>query len=72
MLRRKSEFFVFLDSIRSVKSEKVERQEECQLRPFEEYLQVLLQMKMTSAVSEQKHTPAELFFPFKHAISLLK
>lgn len=55
MLRRKSEFFVFLDSVRSVKSEKEERErEERQPRPFEEYLQVLLQMKMTSAVSEQK------------------
>lgn len=54
MLRRKSEFFVFLDSARSVKSEKEERKETLQLSPYEEYLQVLLQMKMTSAVSEQR------------------
>lgn len=54
MLRRKSEFFVFLDSVRSVKSEKEEQKEEDQLSPYEEYLQVLLQMRMTSAVSEQK------------------
>lgn len=54
MLRRKSEFFVFLDSARSVKSEKEARKEEHQLSPHEEYLQALLQMKMTSAVSEQR------------------
>lgn len=54
MLRRRSEFFVFLDSARSVKSEKEEQQEERQLSPYEEYLHVLLQMKMTSAVSQQK------------------
>ncbi|KAG8010386.1 Formin-binding protein 1 [Nibea albiflora] len=51
MLRRKSEFFVFLDSVRAAKSQKEEQREERQLRPFEEYLQVLLQMKMTSARS---------------------
>lgn len=52
MFRRKSlsaELFVFLDSVRSVTSER----EEQQLSPSEEYLQALLQMKMTSAVSEQ-------------------
>lgn len=54
MLRRKSEFLLFLDSVRSVKSEKEERKEERQLSPYEEYLQVLLQMKMTSAVSVQR------------------
>ncbi|XP_070845342.1 formin-binding protein 1 isoform X6 [Chaetodon trifascialis] len=59
MLRRRSEFFVFLDSVRSVKSEKEEQKEEEQLSPCEEYLQVLLQMKMTSADqfdNLEKHT----------------
>lgn len=55
MLRRKSEFFIFLDSVRSVKSEKDEQKEERQLSPYEEYLQVLLQMKMTIAVSEHSN-----------------
>lgn len=50
MLRRRSEFFIFLDNVCSVKSEK----EDHQLSPCDDYLQVLLQMKMTSAVSEQK------------------
>lgn len=54
MLRRRSEFFLVLDGGRSVKSEKEERKEEHQLSPYEEYLQMLLQMKMTSAVSEQR------------------
>lgn len=66
MLRRRSEFFVFLDSVRSVKPEKEEQKEEDHLSPYEEYLQVLLQMKMTSAVSGQK------WFPFRHTVSLLK
>ncbi|XP_056259075.1 formin-binding protein 1 isoform X18 [Seriola aureovittata] len=56
MLRRKSEFFVFLDSVRSVKpgkekekeKEKEEEKEENELSPYEEYLKVLLQMKVTS------------------------
>lgn len=65
MLRRRSEFFVFLDNVRSVKSEMEEQKEECQLSPDEEYLQVLLQMKMTSAVSEQRCKIAERIFPFK-------
>ncbi|XP_076614819.1 formin-binding protein 1 isoform X11 [Chaetodon auriga] len=59
MLRRRSEFFVFLDNVRSVKSEKEEQKEEEQLSPYEEYLQVLLQMKMTSADqfdNLEKHT----------------
>lgn len=55
MLRRKSEFFIFLDNVRSGKSETDEQKEEQQLSPYEEYLQVLLQMKMTSDVSEQRH-----------------
>lgn len=73
MLRRRSEFFVFLDSVRSVRSEKEEQKEELQLSPYEEYLQVLLQMKMTSAVSAQRNKiiPEELFFPFKHTVSLV-
>lgn len=60
MLRRRSEFFIFLDSVRSVKSENKEEKEEenkegkkeQKLSPLEEYLQLLLQMKMASAVSE--------------------
>ncbi|KAL3042004.1 hypothetical protein OYC64_020044 [Pagothenia borchgrevinki] len=48
MLRRKSEFFIFLDNVRSGKSETEEQKEEQQLSPYEDYLQVLLQMKMTS------------------------
>lgn len=55
MLRRRSEFFVFLDNALSVKAEREEpkEEEEQKLGPFEDYLQVLLQMKMTSAVSVQ-------------------
>ncbi|XP_063745187.1 formin-binding protein 1 isoform X3 [Eleginops maclovinus] len=48
MLRRKSEFFIFLDNVRSGKSETEEQKEEQPLSPYEEYLQVLLEMKMTS------------------------
>ncbi len=62
MLRRRSEFFVFLDSARSAKLEKEEQQEETQLSPYEEYLHVLLQMKITSAVSEQKLYLQNYFF----------
>lgn len=51
MLRRRSEFFVFLDGVRSAKPEREEPKEERLLSPYEEYLQVLLQMKMTSSVS---------------------
>lgn len=51
MLRRRSDFFIFLDSSFPGKSEKEDEKEE-PLSPYEEYLQVLLQMKMTSAVSE--------------------
>lgn len=74
MLRRKSEFFVFLDSVRSVKSEKEEQKEEQPLSPCEEYLHLLLQMKMTSNVSGQrsKMSLADLFVPFKHTVSLVK
>lgn len=56
MLRRKSEFFVFLDGVRSAKSDTEEQKEDRQPSPYEEYLQVLLQMKLTSAVSEQAET----------------
>ncbi|XP_034997572.1 formin-binding protein 1 homolog isoform X22 [Hippoglossus stenolepis] len=69
MLRRKSEFFVFLDSVRSVKSEKEEQNEENQLSPYEEYLQVLLQMKMTSADqfdNLEKHTQWGIEFVEKY------
>lgn len=74
MLRRRSEFFVFLDGVRSVKSEKEEQKEEPPLSPYEEYLHVLMQMKMTSAVSElgSNIILAECFFPFKHTVSLVK
>lgn len=79
MLRRRSEFFVFLDSVRSVKSEKEEQKEEQQLSPYEEYLQVLLQMKMASAVSEQRSKMAlngvsstAFFFPFKNTQLVLQ
>jgi hypothetical protein len=56
MLRRKSEFFVFMDSVRSSRSEPVE-EDKLQLSPFDEYLQVLLDMKITSNVSrkQRKH-----------------
>ncbi|XP_059906454.1 formin-binding protein 1 isoform X16 [Gadus macrocephalus] len=47
MLRRKSEFFVFMDSVRSSRSEPVE-EDKLQSSPFDEYLQVLLDMKITS------------------------
>lgn len=53
MLRRKSEFFVFMDNVRSAKSETAE-EDKSQLSPFEEYLQVLLDMKITSTVSRKK------------------
>lgn len=49
MLRRRSEFFLFLDDARSAKSEKEERPSS----PCEDYLRVLLQMKITNDVSEQ-------------------
>ncbi|XP_029692967.1 formin-binding protein 1 isoform X26 [Takifugu rubripes] len=44
MLRRRSEFFLFLDDACSAKSEKEERPSS----PCEDYLRVLLQMKITS------------------------
>lgn len=52
MLRRRSEFFVFLDSALSVITQKEEQKEEPPLSPSDEYLQVLQQMKTTSAVSQ--------------------
>lgn len=56
MLRRRSQFFVFLDNALSVSAEDegAREGEEHILTPFEEYLQMLLQMKMTSSVSQQK------------------
>lgn len=56
MLRRRSQFFVFLDNALSVKAEEegAIEGEEVALTPFEEYLQMLLQMKMTSSVSGQR------------------
>lgn len=52
MLRRRSEFFVFLDGMRA-KPEEEEQREERPQSACEEYLQVLLQMKMTSYVSHR-------------------
>lgn len=57
MLRRRSEFFLFLDDARSSKSGKEEHQEARHPSPCEDYLGVLLQMKMTSDVSEQAEFP---------------
>ncbi|KAM9794521.1 formin-binding protein 1 isoform 3-T3 [Syngnathus typhle] len=65
MLRRSSEFFIFLDSP-SVKPEKVGRK----LSPYQEYLQVLLQMKMTSTDqfdNLEKHTQWGIDFLEKYA-----
>lgn len=54
MLRRKSDFFVFRDTSLSVKTDKEEhKEEEPAPSPFEEYVYGLLQIKTTSAVSEQ-------------------
>ncbi|KAM9735825.1 formin-binding protein 1 isoform 6-T6 [Menidia menidia] len=70
MLRRKSNFFVFLDNALSVKEEKEEQtEEEPKLGPFEEYLQGLLQMKMTSADqfdNLEKHTQWGIEFVEKY------
>ncbi|XP_029940153.1 formin-binding protein 1 isoform X19 [Salarias fasciatus] len=69
MLRRRSEFFVFLDNAFSVKSEKEEPKEERQLSAYEEYLQVLLQMKMTSSDqfdNLEKHTQWGIEFVEKY------
>ncbi|XP_069369279.1 formin-binding protein 1 isoform X21 [Paralichthys olivaceus] len=69
MLRRKSEFFVFLESVRFMKSENEEQKEEDQLSPCEEYLQVLLQMKMISADqfdNLEKHTQWGIEFVEKY------
>ncbi|XP_035847087.1 formin-binding protein 1 homolog isoform X21 [Sander lucioperca] len=68
MLRR-SEFFVFMDSVRSLKSETEEQKEEHQRSPFEEYLQVLLQMKLASADqfdNLEKHTQWGIDFVEKY------
>ncbi|XP_049593303.1 formin-binding protein 1 isoform X21 [Syngnathus scovelli] len=65
MLRRSSEFFIFLDSP-SAKPEKVGRK----LSPYQEYLQVLLQMKMTSTDqfdNLEKHTQWGIDFLEKYA-----
>lgn len=57
MLRRRSEFFLFLDDARSAKSEKEEHKEEHHPSPREDNLGVLLQVKMTSDVSEKSGFP---------------
>ncbi|XP_077399050.1 formin-binding protein 1 isoform X11 [Vanacampus margaritifer] len=65
MLRRRSEFFIFLDSP-PVKLEKDGRK----LSPYEEYLQVLLQMKMTSTDqfdNLEKHTQWGIEFLERYA-----
>lgn len=59
MLRRRSEFFLFLDDSRSKKSGKEEHKEERHPSPCDDYLEVLLQMKGTSDVSEQIGFPQE-------------
>lgn len=65
MLRRRSEFFLFVDDARSGKSGKEEHKEECHPSPCEDYLGVLLQMKMTSDVSEQAGFPQVCSAPTK-------
>ncbi|XP_077354415.1 formin-binding protein 1 isoform X19 [Festucalex cinctus] len=65
MLRRRSEFFIFLDSP-PVKLEKDGRN----LSPYQEYLQVLLQMKMTSTDqfdNLEKHTQWGIEFLERYA-----
>ncbi|XP_014187550.1 formin-binding protein 1 homolog isoform X3 [Haplochromis burtoni] len=69
MLRRRSEFFVFLDSALSVITQKEEQKEEPPLSPSDEYLQVLLQMKTTSADqfdNLEKHTQWGIEFVEKY------
>ncbi|XP_063334241.1 formin-binding protein 1 homolog isoform X10 [Pelmatolapia mariae] len=69
MLRRRSEFFVFLDSALSVITQKEEQKEEPPLSPCDEYLQVLLQMKTTSADqfdNLEKHTQWGIEFVEKY------
>ncbi|KAL6096663.1 uncharacterized protein ACO6RY_05933 [Pungitius sinensis] len=56
MLRRKSEFFVFLESVRSLKADAEEPREEPPPSAYEEYLQLLMQMKTTSGVSERRRS----------------
>ncbi|XP_061589780.1 formin-binding protein 1 isoform X3 [Cololabis saira] len=70
MLRRKSDFFVFLDNVLSVKTEVEEQKdEEHTPSPFEEYVQNLLQMKMTSTDqfdNLEKHTQWGIEFVEKY------
>ncbi|XP_037835191.1 formin-binding protein 1 isoform X20 [Kryptolebias marmoratus] len=71
MLRRRSQFFVFLDNALSVKAEDegAGEREECALTPFEEYLQTLLQIKMTSSDqfdNLEKHTQWGIEFVEKY------
>lgn len=49
MLRRRSEFWLFLDSARATEGR--EEREAREPSPRDEYLQVLLEMKTTSDVS---------------------
>ncbi|KAA8584379.1 hypothetical protein FQN60_008164, partial [Etheostoma spectabile] len=58
-----------MDSVRSLKLETEEQKEEHQLTPFEEYLQVLLQMKLASADqfdNLEKHTQWGIDFVEKY------
>ncbi|XP_072310623.1 formin-binding protein 1 isoform X25 [Eucyclogobius newberryi] len=72
MLRRRSEFFIFLDNVLSVKSDNEEPDEskkEEKSGPFEDYLQELLQIKMTSADqfdNLEKHTQWGIEFTEKY------
>ncbi|XP_037609398.1 formin-binding protein 1 isoform X4 [Sebastes umbrosus] len=67
MLRRKS--YIFLGNVLSVKSETEEQKEEQPLSSHDEYLQVLLQMRMTSADqfdNLEKHTQWGIEFAEKY------
>ncbi|XP_074473013.1 formin-binding protein 1 isoform X27 [Sebastes fasciatus] len=69
MLRRRSEFYIFLGNVLSVKSETEEQKEEQPLSSHDEYLQVLLQMRMTSADqfdNLEKHTQWGIEFAEKY------
>ncbi|KAM4719466.1 formin-binding protein 1 isoform 12-T12 [Anableps anableps] len=71
MLRRRSQFFVLMDNALSVKAEKEEEQkeEDPTVGPFEEYLQMLLKLKLTSADqfdNLEKHTQWGIEFVEKY------
>ncbi|XP_035996279.1 formin-binding protein 1 [Fundulus heteroclitus] len=71
MLRRRSQFFVFTDNALSVRTEKEEEQkeEEPTVSPFEEYLQMVVQLKTTSGdqfENLEKHTQWGIEFVEKY------